>query len=77
MTPDQQQLWQKIKDFDLNVSSASFSFTDRLVRENDWPLGFALRVIMEYKRFMFLICVANHPLTPSDEVGMAFAFALH
>lgn len=72
MTQEQQQLWKRIKDFDLNASGASFSFTDRLVRENDWTLAYALRVIMEYKRFMFLICVAEHPLTPSDEVDQAW-----
>lgn len=72
MTQDQQQLWKQIRDFDLNVRGASFSFTDRLARENDWSLAFSLRVVMEYKRFMLLICVADHPLTPSDEVDQAW-----
>ncbi len=72
MTPDQQQLWRQVKDFDLDVQGARFSFTDRLARENDWSLAFSLRVVMEYKRFMFLICMADHPLTPSDEVDQAW-----
>ncbi len=72
MTPEQIQLWNKVKDFDLNTPGASFSFTDRLARENDWSMAFSLRVVMEYKRFMFLICNASHPLTPSDEVDQAW-----
>lgn len=72
MTPDQQKLWNRIKAFDLNAAGASFSFTDRLARENGWTLAYSLRVVMEYKRFMFLICVAKHPLTPSDEVDQAW-----
>ena len=72
MNAVQQELWTKIKSFDLDVSGASFSFTDRLCRENGWSYEYAIRVVFEYKRFMFLICVTEHPLTPSEEVDQAW-----
>ncbi len=65
-------LWQKIAHFNLNDPNASFSFTDRLARENGWPADFAWRVVQEYKRFIFLICIHPTPLTPSDQVDQAW-----
>lgn len=32
----------------------------------------SIRCIEEYKKFMFLICISNHPLTPSDEVDQVW-----
>ena len=65
-------LWQKIKRFELDDPASAFSFSDRLARENDWDIEFALRAICEYKRFMFLTCIADHPLTPSDEIDQVW-----
>ncbi len=69
---DKSQLWQKIKRFEISDPSSAFSFTDRLARENGWTLEYSLRVVLEYKKFMFLICIAEHPCTPSDEVDQAW-----
>ena len=71
-TREQSQLWQKIRDFELDDPSASVTFTERLARENDWSLGFADRVVQEYKRFIFLAATAAHQLTPSDAVDQAW-----
>lgn len=65
-------LWEKIKKFSLDDPNAKFSFSDRLARENSWSLEFSLRVVFEYKRFVFLICVSKHPLTPSDQVDQVW-----
>ncbi len=65
-------LWQRIDDFDLDDPTASLAFSDRLARENGWGKEYSLRVIEEYKRFMFLLCVTNEPLTPSDQVDQAW-----
>ena len=72
MREDQAKLWQKVKKFHLDDPRADFTFTDRLARENDWSLEFAARCVMEYKKFMFLICISEHPLTPSDEVDQVW-----
>lgn len=65
-------LWQKIKRFELDDPNAAFSFSDRLARENNWTKEYALRTILEYKKFMLLICQATHPLTPSDQVDQVW-----
>ncbi|MBT1706311.1 hypothetical protein KK060_23735 [Fulvivirgaceae bacterium PWU20] len=62
----------KIQDFELDDDNSEFTFSDRLARENVWTHDFALRAIEEYKRFMFLICISNKPLTPSDEVDQVW-----
>src|SRR5689334_14391872 len=49
-----------------------FPFSARLARENGWSRSYALRVIVEYKRFAFLAVAAGHPVTPSDEVDQAW-----
>lgn len=72
MTMQQAELWEKIKDFKIDDSGSSFTFTDRLMRENDWSLEFAIRAVFEYKRFMFLICATDSPKTPSDEVDQVW-----
>jgi hypothetical protein len=72
MTSQQQELWLSIKNFELDDPHASFSFTDRLARENDWDLEYSLRAVGEYKRFIFLMCIAEHPVTPSDQVDQVW-----
>jgi hypothetical protein len=72
LTEEQTLQWQKIKAFELNDPQATLSFTDRLARENGWTLEYSLRTILEYKKFIFLICCAKHPLTPSDQVDQVW-----
>jgi hypothetical protein len=72
MTASNHILWQKINHFQLDQPDVALHFSDRLARENGWPLEYALRCIQEYKKFMFLICIAPHPLTPSDEVDQVW-----
>ena len=71
-TTENQALWARLEAFDLNESGASLSFEARLSRDNGWSLDFAARVIDEYKRFVFLACAANHPVTPSEEVDQVW-----
>lgn len=72
MTKEQRELWTKLERFELDDPGASFSFSDRLARENGWSYSFALRAIEEYKKFILLICISNHPLTPSDQVDQVW-----
>lgn len=72
MTDYQHPLYTKIKAFELDDEQAALTFTDRLARENNWSLSYGLRAVLEYKRFMFLICLAEHPLTPSDQVDQVW-----
>lgn len=72
MNDEQLKLWNEIKRFELDKSEISFSFTDRLARENDWTIEYSIRAILEYKKFIFLLTIANHPLTPSDQVDQVW-----
>ena len=65
------ELWQKLQQFDLD-GDAPFSFSRRLARDNAWDSGFAMRVVEEYKKFLFLAVEAGHPVSPSDEVDQAW-----
>lgn len=72
MNDEQLKLWHEIKNFELDEQEISFSFTDRLARENGWTIEYCIRVILEYKKFIFLLTIANHPLTPSDQVDQVW-----
>ncbi|KFF10086.1 glycine-rich domain-containing protein [Flavobacterium hydatis] len=72
MNTEQVRLWNEIKNFELDDPDISFSFTDRLARENGWTIEYSIRAILEYKKFIFLLTIANHPLTPSDQVDQVW-----
>jgi hypothetical protein len=65
-------LWHQLRDFEFHSAAASLSFEQRLARENNWGLDFARAVIVEYKRFLYLIAITGQELTPSDEVDQAW-----
>lgn len=65
-------VWHRIEKYDLDAVDATFPFSARLARENDWSIAYAKNVIEEYKKFMFLIKVAGHPCTPSDAVDQVW-----
>ncbi len=72
MIEEERELWEKIQSFELDDPTSSLTFSGRLARENGWKLEFALLAIEEYKKFMFLLCVSDHPLTPSDQVDQVW-----
>lgn len=69
---NEQTLWCKISSFELDDPNASFRFSERLARENGWPYHFTLRVIDEYRKFIFLCCISEKGVTPSDAVDQAW-----
>lgn len=66
------ELLARIAGHPLDKPAAEFQFSKRLAQENGWPHGFALRVIKEYRRFVYLACIAEGEVTPSDEVDQAW-----
>jgi hypothetical protein len=65
-------LWQRIRSFEFDRPGDQFPFSARLARENGWSRDRALRAINEYRKFMYLICVAPTPLTPSEAVDQVW-----
>ncbi len=72
MSDPKDNLLNKILDFEFDLPTANFSFSDRLSRENGWSLYFALQAIQEYKKFMYLIAQSAEPLTPSDQIDQVW-----
>jgi uncharacterized protein (TIGR04222 family) len=70
--PKLQQLWHRILVFSLDDPTSRLTFTRRLARENGWTNGYAVRVVAEYKRFMFLVIATGHPVTPSEDVDQVW-----
>ncbi len=72
MQAEEKELWSKIDSFKLDDDSASFQFSHRLARDNGWTILYANKVIEEYKKFIFLCCVTQTGVTPSDQVDQAW-----
>ncbi|MDG1398328.1 MAG: hypothetical protein P8P88_08070 [Polaribacter sp.] len=67
-----EKLWIKIKNFNLDDNNSNFTFSKRLSRDNNWKIEFANKVINEYKKFIYLCCITNNSITPSDAVDQAW-----
>lgn len=72
MTLTEVALWTKIQRFQLDDPAVKFTFSDRVARENGWSKRYALRVIEEYKKFIFLCCTTKTGVTPSDPVDQVW-----
>lgn len=72
MNNEQKKLYQRIKNFVLDDSTADFTFTHKLIKETGWSQKFAQKAIEEYKKFTFLAVVSNHPVVPSEIVDQVW-----
>lgn len=54
MTPEQQNLYVQICQFDLDQPSAYLPFSAKLAWEYQWTGIYTYRAIQEYKKFVFL-----------------------
>lgn len=72
MSPSEKILWKRIEGFQIDDPLINFSFSTRLARENGWTKNYASRVVEEYKKFIFLCCISETGVTPSDPVDQAW-----
>jgi uncharacterized protein (TIGR04222 family) len=72
MLEKQQRLYQRICAYELDDPSHEIGFLAHLMRANGWSRPFALGAIEEYRKFVFLALVADHPVTPSDQVDQVW-----
>lgn len=70
--PEFEDLWQRIEKFPIDKPGTDFPLSKRLSKEQDWNLEFTLRVIQEYRKFLFLCVVSPHMVTPSLTVDEAW-----
>jgi hypothetical protein len=72
MSSDQARLLQSILNFDIDGTDCTLLFAARLARENGWSKAYAERVIIEYKRYVFLAVTGSKPVCPSEDVDAAW-----
>lgn len=70
--PEHQEFWQQLQAFVLDEPGAPYNFSSRLAKRNRWTHEFALRVVEEYRKFLFLLKAAGHMVTPSTVVDEAW-----
>ena len=72
LSTQQRDLYQKLLDFPLDDPASQLQFSARLARENGWTIDYTLRVMEEYKRFLLLAMLADHVVSPSEQVDQAW-----
>jgi len=72
MTPFEKDLWDKLSGFSPDEAGQTLKFSDRLARDNGWGSAYALAVVEEYKKFLFLCAITTTGVTPSDAVDQAW-----
>src|SRR5579884_2215893 len=72
MSDTSQALYQQILDLRIDDGTPELPFEVRLARENGWSRAYTQRVIVEYKRFVYLAMTAGHVVTPSEAVDQAW-----
>src|SRR5262245_60195524 len=70
--PTNSKLWQRIADFEIDNSGHEVPLSARLARANGWSPEKSRAAIEEYKKFIYLVCVAPSPLTPSEVVDQVW-----
>ena len=71
----QSALWQRLLAFDFD-QEGPYPFSKRLAKEERWPYEYALHVIEEYRKFLFLATVSEQHLLPVDDVRRAWRLHL-
>ena len=72
MNTHQQALYDRLQSFAFDSLDDDLTFSQRLANDNGWTRDYAQQAIEEYKRFVFLAIVADHPVTPSDQVDQVW-----
>ncbi|MBC8137569.1 MAG: hypothetical protein H8F28_16935 [Fibrella sp.] len=72
MKAETHPLYEKLKNFPLDFAQATFPFSRRLRLENGWTEDYTRRVLLEYRRFLFLAAVSDNPVAPPDAVDQAW-----
>lgn len=72
ISAQQLELYYLIQAFKLDQPNVSLPFSKRLATENHWSSNYTQRVIEEYKKFLFLAMVADHPVTPSNAIDQTW-----
>lgn len=65
-------LWIKLSAFQFDDPEAIYPFSAKLATEEKWTRDFALEVIDEYRKFLYLCCINPSGASPSLKVDAAW-----
>lgn len=68
MNLQEKHLWDELKQYPIEIVDQVFPIYARLMRDHNWSKKYALSVIEEYKRLMFLQTVTGYNITPSEPI---------
>ncbi|MBY0550291.1 MAG: hypothetical protein K2W95_23640 [Candidatus Obscuribacterales bacterium] len=69
---EHRELWLKLSVFQFDEPGVPLPFSVRLAERMKWSHEFALQVIEEYRKFLFLLKTAGHEVTPAKSVDEAW-----
>lgn len=70
-------IWNSIASFPLNEPNLIETFPNRLVKTFNWTAGYTERVMMEYRKFLFLCATSKCRIVPSWPVAMVWETHIH
>jgi hypothetical protein len=76
IAPEHRKLWDQLCAFVFDEPGAAYPFSARLAKRNSyrggWSQEYAVRVLDEYRKFLYLLRTAGHDVTPSMAVDEAW-----
>jgi hypothetical protein len=67
-----EEMYRRVQQFSLDEPDAILPFSQKLAKENGWTAQYTQRVMIEYKKFMVLAAIVDHPVTPSEQVDQVW-----
>jgi hypothetical protein len=64
----QEALWERIQAFSLDAPDATFPFSKKLAKEENWSQAVTHQAIEEYKKFVYLCCISPTGASPCEVV---------
>jgi uncharacterized protein (TIGR04222 family) len=65
---EHRSLWSAIQQFPLDDPDAALNFSHKLAAQQKWSAAFTQKAIEEYRKFIFLCCIAPKGASPSKVV---------
>lgn len=75
LAPGTSALWARLAAFSFD-QPGPYPFSKRLAKENEWTHEFALQVIEEYRKFIYLLATVDANLVASPDVELAWRLHL-
>ena len=65
-------LWEKINETFGGTDASTKAFADKISRKHDWTTSFAIKAVIEYKKFVYLGVIGDFHATPSKFIDVVW-----